>query len=74
MRRSFKFSVSWEKKSKSYIAVDEDGYVLGKSLDQINALAIAIKDAELAQRSGARVTVVAKDYQGDEKLMWRRRV
>jgi hypothetical protein len=57
----------------SFIATDECGYVLARSDDRAKALTIAIKDAGAARRAGVRVTIVAQDSKGSEKLAWRDR-
>ena len=44
--------------------------MLGQSPDRDKALALAIKDAELAARSGARVSIFSKAMTGKMRREW----
>jgi hypothetical protein len=69
--REIRFSVRWDDSSKSFLAKDEGGYVLGRSPDYGRALSIAIRDAEIARHAGAHIVVIAIDRHGGEKVEWR---
>ena len=70
MSRALVFTIAWDGSRRAFAVRDEDGYLLGQSPDRQKALALAIKDAELVARSGARVTIFSKAVTGKMRREW----
>jgi hypothetical protein len=70
MSRALIFTIAWDSSRRSFAVRDEGGYLLGQSPDREKALALAIKDAELAARSGARVSIFSKAMTGKMRREW----
>ena len=70
MPRTIAFTFAWDASRRTFAVRDEGGYVLGQSPNRETALALAIKDAELVARSGARVIIFSKAVTGRLRREW----
>ena len=68
--RTIVFTVLWDAGRQAFVIRDEVGFALGHSPDRRTALALAIKDAELAERGGARVSILTKGPGGKIRCEW----
>ena len=58
------FTVEWNKDRQKFLALDDQGDVLGSFPNQSNAIGIAIRDAKLASRDGCRIAVKVLQQNG----------
>ena len=66
------FTVEWNNDRQKFLALDDQGDVLGSFPNQSNAIGIAIRDAKLASRTGYRIAFtyrVATDAVDQEELV-----
>ena len=58
------FTVEWNNGRQKFLAIDDQGDVLGSFPNQSNAIGIAIRDAKLASRTGCRIAVKVLQQNG----------
>ena len=58
------FTVEWNNDRQKFLALDDQGDVLGSFPNQSNAIGIAIRDAKLASRAGCRIAVKVLQQNG----------
>ncbi len=59
------FTVEWNMQRGRFVALDDDRNVLGTSVSQNSAIALAIRDANLASRSGNLIMVRVLQQNGE---------
>lgn len=59
------FRVQWDECRGRYVIRDEKGAIIGASIDKNTALGVAVREANLASRSGCRVAVFMENASGE---------
>jgi hypothetical protein len=65
------FTVVWIDRKNTFHVVDVDGYILSHSPDRSVAIELAIKDAKIVERMGARLSVYSRGANGKLYLEWK---
>jgi hypothetical protein len=58
------FRVRWDAKRERYVAMDDNGDLLGVDRTLDSAIGSAVREAELASHAGCRVTVLVENSDG----------
>jgi len=58
------FRVRWDAKRERYVAMDDNGDVLGIDRTLDSAIGSAVREAKLASHAGCRVTVLVENSDG----------